>query len=234
MADTKKLASSILEAVGGKDNITFITHCMTRLRLNLEDESIVDDEEVCKIKGVVGVRRVAGQYQIIIGTSVDEVCTELIALAGLSQEEGAPENKKGFFAKLMKLISGIMMPVLPALIACGIVNALVSILSSAGALAPEDGMYVLLHAIGNSCMYFFPVIIGGSAARFFGMDAYIGAVIGASLIHPSLAALSTSGGSIDIAGLSIPAASYASAVFPAIVAARFASVIYKGFKKVLP
>lgn len=97
----------------------------------------------------------------------------------------------------MKLISGIMMPVLPALIACGIVNALVSILSSAGALAPEYGMYVLLHAIGNSCVYFFPVIIGGSAARFFGMDAYIGAVIGASLIHPSLAALSTSGGSID-------------------------------------
>lgn len=133
-----------------------------------------------------------------------------------------------------KLISGIMMPVLPALIACGIVNALVPILSSTGALAPEDGMYVLLHAIGNSCMYFFPVIIGGSAARFFGMDAYIGAVIGASLIHPSLAALSTSGGCIDIAGLSIPAASYASAVFPAIVAVRFASVIYKGFKKILP
>lgn len=234
MADTKKLASSILEAVGGKDNITFITHCMTRLRLNLKDESIVDDEEVRKIKGVVGVRRVAGQYQIIIGTSVDEVCTELITLAGLSQEEGTTENKKGFFAKLMKLISGIMMPVLPALIACGIVNALVPILSSAGALAPEDGMYVLLHAIGNSCMYFFPVIIGGSAARFFGMDAYIGAVVGASLIHPSLAALSTSGGSIDIAGLSIPAASYASTVFPAIVAAWFASVIYKGFKKILP
>lgn len=101
---------------------------MTRLRLNLKDESIVDGEEVRKIKGVVGVRRVGGQYQKIIGTSVDEVCTELIALAGLSQEEGAPENKKGFFAKLMKLISGIMMPVLPALIACGIVNALASIL----------------------------------------------------------------------------------------------------------
>lgn len=61
MADTKKLASSILEAVGGKDNITFITHCMTRLRLNLKDESIVDDGEVRKVKGVVGVRRVAGQ-----------------------------------------------------------------------------------------------------------------------------------------------------------------------------
>ena len=134
----------------------------------------------------------------------------------------------------MKLINGIMMPVLPALIACGIMNAPVSILSSAGALAPEDGMYVLLHAIGNSCMYFFPVIIEASAARFFGMDAYIGAVIGASLIHPSLDALSASGGSIDIAGLSIPAVSYASTVFPAIIAAWFASVIYKGFKKILP
>ena len=84
MADAKKLGSSILEAVGGKDNITFITHCMTRLRLNLKDESIVGDEEVRKIKGVVGVRRVAGQYQIIIGTSVDEVYTELIALAAYS------------------------------------------------------------------------------------------------------------------------------------------------------
>jgi PTS system beta-glucosides-specific IIC component len=94
MADTKKLASSILEAVGGKDNITFITHCMTRLRLNLKDESIVDDEGVRKIKGVVGVRRVAGQYQIIIGTSVDEVCTELIALAGLSQEEGHRKTRR--------------------------------------------------------------------------------------------------------------------------------------------
>lgn len=236
MADTTKLAAEILEMVGGADNVTFVAHCMTRLRINLKDESIVDDAKVKAIDGVIDIRHSAGQYQVIVGPKVDKVYEIVAKETGIDTGKSAADEgeTKGFLGKLMKLISGIMMPVLPALIACGMINAVLSILTTAGVVSAESGIYTMLYGMGNACMYFLPVLVGSSAAKFFGIDQYIGAVLGAILIYPTFVAAAGAGDALDLFGVKFTMVSYASTVFPAIVAAWFASVLYKWLRAVLP
>ena len=236
MADITKLAAEILEMVGGAENITFVAHCMTRLRFNLKDESIVDDAKVKAIDGVIDIRHSAGQYQVIVGPKVDKVNEIVAKETGIDTGKSAADEgeTKGFLGKLMKLISGIMMPVLPALIACGMINAVLSILTTAGVVSAESGIYTMLYGMGNACMYFLPVLVGSSAAKFFGIDQYIGAVLGAILIYPTFVAAAGAGDALDLFGVKFTMVSYASTVFPAIVAAWFASVLYKWLRAVLP
>lgn len=236
MADITKLAAEILEMVGGAENITFVAHCMTRLRFNLKDESIVDDAKVKAIDGVIDIRHSAGQYQVIVGPKVDKVYEIVAKETGIDTGKSAADEgeAKGFLGKLMKLISGIMMPVLPALIACGMINAVLSILTTAGVVSAESGIYTMLYGMGNACMYFLPVLVGSSAAKFFGIDQYIGAVLGAILIYPTFVAAAGAGDALDLFGVKFTMVSYASTVFPAIVAAWFASVLYKWLRAVLP
>lgn len=236
MADITKLAAEILEMVGGAENITFVAHCMTRLRFNLKDESIVDDAKVKAIDGVIDIRHSAGQYQVIVGPKVDKVYEIVAKETGIDTGKSAADEgeTKGFLGKLMKLISGIMMPVLPALIACGMINAVLSILTTAGVVSAESGIYTMLYGMGNACMYFLPVLVGSSAAKFFGIDQYIGAVLGAILIYPTFVAAAGAGDALDLFGVKFTMVSYASTVFPAIVAAWFASVLYKWLRAVLP
>lgn len=236
MADITKLAAEILEIVGGAENITFVAHCMTRLRFNLKDESIVDDAKVKAIDGVIDIRHSAGQYQVIVGPKVDKVYEIVAKETGIDTGKSAADEgeTKGFLGKLMKLISGIMMPVLPALIACGMINAVLSILTTAGVVSAESGIYTMLYGMGNACMYFLPVLVGSSAAKFFGIDQYIGAVLGAILIYPTFVAAAGAGDALDLFGVKFTMVSYASTVFPAIVAAWFASVLYKWLRAVLP
>lgn len=236
MADTTKLAAEILEMVGGTENVTFVAHCMTRLRFNLKDESIVDDAKVKAIDGVIDIRHSAGQYQVIVGPKVDKVYEIVAKETGVDTGKSAADEgeTKGFLGKLMKLISGIMMPVLPALIACGMINAVLSILTTAGVVSAESGIYTLLYGMGNASMYFLPVLVGSSAAKFFGIDQYIGAVLGAILLYPTFVAAAGAGDALDLFGMKFTMVSYASTVFPAIVAAWFASVLYKWLRAVLP
>ena len=236
MADITKLAAEILEMVGGAENIAFVAHCMTRLRFNLKDESIVDDAKVKAIDGVIDIRHSAGQYQVIVGPKVDKVYEIVAKETGIDTGKSAADEgeTKGFLGKLMKLISGIMMPVLPALIACGMINAVLSILTTAGVVSAESGIYTMLYGMGNACMYFLPVLVGSSAAKFFGIDQYIGAVLGAILIYPTFVAAAGAGDALDLFGVKFTMVSYASTVFPAIVAAWFASVLYKWLRAVLP
>lgn len=236
MADTTKLAAEILEMVGGTENVTFVAHCMTRLRFNLKDESIVDDAKVKTIDGVIDIRHSAGQYQVIVGPKVDKVYEIVAKETGVDTGKSAADEgeTKGFLGKLMKLISGIMMPVLPALIACGMINAVLSILTTAGVVSAESGIYTLLYGMGNASMYFLPVLVGSSAAKFFGIDQYIGSVLGAILLYPTFVAAAGAGDALDLFGMKFTMVSYASTVFPAIVAAWFASVLYKWLRAVLP
>lgn len=236
MADTTKLAAEILEMVGGAENVAFVAHCMTRLRFNLKDESIVDDAKVKAIDGVIDIRNSAGQYQVIVGPKVDKVYEIVAKETGVDTGKSAADEgeTKGFLGKLMKLISGIMMPVLPALIACGMINAVLSILTTAGVVSAESGIYTPLYGMGNASMYFLPVLVGSSAAKFFGIDQYIGAVLGAILLYPTFVAAAGAGDALDLFGMKFTMVSYASTVFPAIVAAWFASVLYKWLRAVLP
>ena len=117
-----QIAQSVLAAVGGKENIVSVTHCMTRLRFNLKDMSIPKDDEVKAIKGTMGVARSSGQYQVIVGTNVDNVCAELCTLAGLEQAATVSENLdapkepltlKKVGSNIMAYLSGSLTPIIP-------------------------------------------------------------------------------------------------------------------------
>ena len=172
--DYESIAKKILQRVGGKENVISLVHCMTRLRFTLKDESIVDDEAVKKTKGVMGIMKKAGQYQIIIGNDVANVYAELNKLGNFSNEvpKKAPQNKEkqNVFSMLMDTISGIMAPVIPAIIGAAMIKVLLTLLPMIGVLSTKGDTYNLLSVMGDGAFFFMPVLIAISASKKFGTN----------------------------------------------------------------
>lgn len=186
-------AKKILQRVGGKENVISLVHCMTRLRFTLKDESLVDDEAVKKTKGVMGVMKKAGQYQIIIGNDVANVFAELNKLGNFSNEASkkAPEKqeKQSVFSMLMDTISGIMAPVIPAIIGAAMIKVLLTLLPMIGVLSTEGNTYNLLSVMGDGAFFFMPVLIAMSASKKFGTNMYYAASIALIMLHPNFISL---------------------------------------------
>lgn len=235
--DYKQVANEILEKVGGSDNVVNLEHCVTRLRFTLKDSTIADTESIKKISLVLSVVESSGQYQVVIGPSVNKVYDEIEILIGqrinnASNTDNKSNDKNGIFGYIAKLISGIMMPVMPAILGCGLVSCLVVLLTTAG-LSTESGTYTVLYGIGQTWLYFLPVIIGGSTAKFFGINTYIGNIIGAAMIYPSFVQLA--GSTVNfIEFIPLTFRDYTSSVFPVIGAVWVASIIYKFLENKTP
>ena len=186
-------AKKILQRVGGKDNVISLVHCMTRLRFVLKDESIVDDEAVKKTKGVMVVMKKAGQYQIIIGNDVANVFAELNKLGNFSNEapkkEAIKTEKQNLFSRLMDTISGIMAPVIPAIIGAAMIMVLLTLLPMIGVLSTEGDTYNLLSVMGDGAFFFMPVLIAISASKKFGTNMYYAASIALIMLHPNFISL---------------------------------------------
>ena len=187
--DYESIAKKILQRVGGKENVISLVHCMTRLRFTLKDESIVDDEAVKKTKGVMGIMKKAGQYQIIIGNDVANVYAELNKLGNFSNEvpKKAPQNKEkqNVFSMLMDTISGIMAPVIPAIIGAAMIKVLLTLLPMIGVLSTKGDTYNLLSVMGDGAFFFMPVLIAISASKKFGTNMYYAASIALIMLHPN-------------------------------------------------
>ncbi|SHO45288.1 PTS transporter subunit EIIC [Anaerocolumna xylanovorans] len=229
-------AKEILEKVGGETNIVSASHCMTRLRLILKDESIVHDEEVKAIKGVAGVMKKAGQYQIVIGNDVANCFKVFIKLGNFDNQPGsAPAPKKGGnpVSVVLDAISGSMSPVIPAIIGAGMIKVLIIIL---GWFINSDNQTMqLLNVIGDSAFYFLPILVGYSAGRKFGANPVLVATVIAVLIHPNFTALVASGlPTVHFLGIPVTVASYSSTVIPAILTAWVMSYIERGVEKITP
>lgn len=239
--DFRTSASQLVELIGGKANISKVAHCITRVRFTLNDPSIASANmnAVKQIPGVLQVVEAGGQYQVVIGPQVERMYDAVIALTGDNGSEETKDTESSSKTKpvdfVMKLVSGIMMPMMPALIGCGIISALYNVLSMLNLVTADSGIGCILYAIGQACMYFFPVLVGGSAAKFFGLDVYLGNVVGAAMMYPTLVAAAGAGEITSIFGI-IPLTfkDYTSTVFPAIATVWFASVVYKLIKKVMP
>ena len=191
--DYESTAKKILQRVGGKENVISLVHCMTRLRFTLKDESVVDDEAVKKTKGVMGVMKKAGQYQIIIGSDVANVFTELNKLGNFSNEapKKAPkkQEKQNVFSMLMDTISGIMAPVIPAIIGAAMIKVLLTLLPMIGVLSTKGNTYNLLSVMGDGAFFFMPVLIAMSASKKFGTNMYYAASIALIMLHPNFISL---------------------------------------------
>lgn len=250
MGKYEKLAKEILENVGGKENINFLTHCITRLRFRLKDESKANDEALKNNPGVVTVMKSAGQYQVVIGNHVPAVFEDICAIAGINNDAPAAEDEapKGVLDTLIDIISGCFQPILGPLCAAGIIkglNALLVFLLGAGFSA--SGTYLVLNAIGDSIFYFLPIILGYTAAKKFNVNVVVGMIIGASLCYPTIQTdtLSAAGkaiGTLPMIGayytkfLGIPfiSGNYTSTVVPVICIVALAAQIQKIAKKYVP
>lgn len=233
--DYTELARSIVKNVGGKSNIISVTHCYTRLRFRLKNESTADTKTLENTEGVISVLQAGGQYQIVIGNTVSDVYKAVCQVAGIGEEapkEAQPEEKQSLINSLISIVTKVFIPVLGVMAALGMLKGFLSILTFSGVLASDSSTYTILWALSDSLFYFFPIILGYTASKRFGLDEITGLVLGASMLYPTLLGSSEA---LHNSFLGIPvvmpgSGDYSSSVFPVIIAVWFASKIQKFIK----
>lgn len=192
MMDYKECANQIYEKIGGRGNLISAAHCATRLRLVIADNKKVDSKAIEQIEGVKGVFDAAGQLQIIIGTgTVNKVYDEFIAIAGISastKEEikQTAASRTVWWKRAIKTLGDIFVPIIPAIVATGLLCGLLGGLVQIWPQMADSDLYNLLNMFSNTALTFLPVLIAVSAAKIFGGNIYLGAVIGMIMIHPNL------------------------------------------------
>lgn len=231
-----QLAKQVVEGVGGVGNISNVTHCMTRLRFHLKDDSLANKERLMKIEGVAGVTNKGGQYQIIIGTHVAHVFDEVAKIANVSSENQGEvqEKKKGFISNIFDTITGIFAPIVPAIAGSGMIKAVLTLLTIFGLLSKESQTYYILNFVADAAFYFLPVLLAFSSAHKFKANPYLATVMGGVLLHPSLGALVTAGEPVSFIGLPITLVSYSSSVVPIILIVLVQSYVERFAKKISP
>ncbi|MDF9823964.1 PTS system beta-glucosides-specific IIC component [Breznakia sp. PF5-3] len=246
MGKYEQLAKDIVKNVGGKDNINSLTHCITRLRFKLKDESLANDDVLKNMNGVVTVMKSGGQYQVVIGNHVPKVYDEVVEVAGIAADtQAAGGEKMGPFNRLIDIISGSFQPFLGALCAAGMIKGLNALLVFLELYTNTSGVYLMLNAIGDALFYFLPIVVGYTSSKKFGLNPMVGMVIGAALCYPSiqgsvLNAADPLGKVLDISysttflGIPWVANDYTSSVVPVLVIVAFAAQLQKLGQKFIP
>lgn len=253
-----KIAEQVIEKLGGKNNIATEAHCATRLRIVLNDESKVDKEGIEAIEGVKGQFSVAGQYQIIFGSGtvnkVHEQLTKQLGIGDVSKAEVAEAalGQQNLLQRIVKGLADIFVPIIPAIVAGGLLMGLYSMLTSIGFFwdnhsvvtkYPEISDLVdFINTIANAPFVFLPVLLGFSATRKFGGNPFLGAALGMLLVHPSLSdgwnyAKTLMEGNIkywNVFGLEIEKVGYQGTVIPTIISAWVLATLEKNFRKFIP
>lgn len=239
------LSRIIIQNVGGKDNIINVSHCVTRLRFRLKDESKANTDILKETDGIVTVVKSGGQYMVVIGNHVPDVFDSLVSVghleskslkSGSVDDDDSPKEKQGIFNTFVGIITGVFSPFLGVLCACGILKGVMTLLSTLGVVNGAGGTYNILYGIGDTAFYFMPVILGFTAAKKFKLPEMEGMLIGLALVSPYM----LNNGTYDISKLfGIPVISpstgnYTSTVLPVICAVAFAAWFERLYKKYIP
>lgn len=233
-----KLANRLPELVGGADNVKSITHCMTRLRIDIVDKSRTQAEQIKGLPGVKGVIWSGNQLQIVIGQTVDqayEAVSRTLPVEGKTiSEVSVQKEKKLSLTFFIEVISECVAPILPVLIGAGMLKVVMLLCQTAGIISINSGTYVTLNFVSDAAFYFLPVYTGASAARKFKMNMFVGMFLGAMQIHPTFTAMCESGAAGSIFGIPIYAGTYTSAIFPTILTVWAASYVERFMQKHSP
>ena len=250
--DYRKTAQDILDQVGGSKNIVSAAHCATRLRLVIADNSKADKGAIENIDGVKGVFEASGQLQIILGTgTVNKVFDEFIAIAGITasskaEAKEAAAQKQNVFMRAIKLLGDIFVPIIPAIVASGflmgIMNSLDFMINNGFInMDTSSSIYVFANLFSNTAYTFLQILIAFSAAKAFGANPYLGAVIGMIMINPALQnayTVATEGvqqtQSVFFGLYDIDMVGYQGHVIPVVIAVWLLSVIEKKLHKIVP
>ncbi len=231
MEKYNSLAKDIIAHVGGKENITGVRHCVTRLRFALVDDKKADDDYLKNLDGVITVMKAMGEYMVVIGEHVpyvyEEICKET-GLDNVSTNSNEEVEKKG---SLMQRVLGVVMsamgPTLNLMCACGIIKGLLVLATMAG-ITPDSGIYALLNAAGDCFFWFMPLLLGYNVAKKLEIDPVFGFILSAALCYPAI-----QGVDINLFGYVVNA-TYTSTFLPAVFGIAVAAPIFKFFNKVIP
>lgn len=235
--DYRVTARELVKELGGNDNITNVTHCATRLRFILKDESKVNSDKVKKIPGVITTVQASGQYQVVIGNHVKDAFDFVMELVTIDEKQATQNtsgNKAGLFSRIIDVISSIFAPFLYALAACGILQGILGVLVALGAIDTASGTYQILNFISWTAFTFLPVLISVTAAKKFGMNTYTAIVIACALVCPDYINMVNAGDPVYFLGMRVQLLSYTSSVIPIILTIWIASYVQKFFDKYLP
>ncbi len=236
-------ATALLPLLGGKENIASAAHCATRLRLVLVDDSKLNKSAIDKLDGVKGCFSNAGQIQIIFGTGVvNKVFAEFSQVAGISEASKAEltnlaAQKLNPLQRIARLLSNIFVPIIPAIVASGLLMGLLGMVRTYGWADPDSAIFIMLDMFSSAAFIILPILIGFTAAREFGGNPYLGATLGGILTHPALTnAWGVAGGfkTMDFFGLDVAMIGYQGTVFPVLLAVWFMSLLEKRLRKVIP
>lgn len=234
------LARIIIQNVGGKDNIKELTHCVTRLRFKLKDESKANDEVLKDTDGVISVIKSGGQYMVVIGNNVGDVYDTVIRVGHLENLSDEPKEEKkkrqSPINTFISVVSGVFLPTLGVLSACGILKGFLALFVALGWLSDTSSTYNILSALGDTIFYFLPVALGYTSAKRFKLPVMEGLIIGLTLCHPFV----IGGGKYLLDELfMIPVImplsnSYTGTVLPVIIAVAFAAWFERLYAKYIP
>ncbi|MNW46361.1 PTS system beta-glucoside-specific EIIBCA component [compost metagenome] len=256
MGKYQKLAEEIVNQAGGKENVIDLTHCVTRLRFHLKDDSIPDDEVIKKLDGVVTVMRSGGQYQVVIGNHVSEVYSEINSLYKMNQDNSSSSTekvvkKKKLLDAFIDVISSLFQPILGILLAAGMLKGFNTLFSTLHLYTTDSGAYMIINAMGDALFMFLPVFLGYTSANKFKVQPFIGILIGLAMCYPAIQLDALSGsrdplytlfsGSafsspvyLDVFGVPLISMNYTSTVLPVIIVVYFASKVQRTLDKIVP
>lgn len=232
----KETAKAILVAVGGEKNIQQVTHCVTRLRLVLKDDELVDDQIVKAIPNVIGVMRKNGQYQIILGNDVNNYYQAFLSLGHFdNQDEAHPSKAKGtIIERLIETIAGVITPLIPALLGGGMLKVVGILLPMLGLASADSQTVAFINFFGDAAYYFMPVMIAYSAAARFKVTPVLAATVAGILLHPSFVAMVAEGKPLVLFGAPVTPASYGSSVIPILIMVYLMQYIEKWVNRLVP
>lgn len=231
-----QLAKTIIENVGGSVNVTNLTHCTTRLRFNLKDENLANTSVLENTVGILGITQSGGQYQVIIGNDVARVFTAINDQENFTSQNVSDDSgkNKNVIVRVLDTLAGIFTPILPAMIGCAMIKAVLIILKTFNLIDLEGQLYQILTFAGDSAYYFMPMLLAWSAASKFKTNVGLALVLAGFLLHPTFSTMLSSGDRISLLGLPVTNATYSSSVLPIILSVWVLSYVEKFAENIVP
>ncbi|MGO2853587.1 MAG: PTS transporter subunit EIIC, partial [Tetragenococcus koreensis] len=232
--DYKQTAKEIVAALGGKDNISLLNHCSTRLRITLKNDNKADSAALEKIDGVLGVRKNV-QYQIIIGNDVVEVYQEVNNIVGnISNEDtqDGPAQKRSIGSTVLDFIIAVFQPLVPAIAGGGVLKSILLLLAAIGVMDDGSTTYQILDNVGTAPLYFLPILVAVTSANKLKVNPLVAISAVGALLLPGMSELIADGA--NFLSFNIQEIDYSSQVFPAILTVLFYAQMEKGFNKITP
>ena len=235
--DYSKSADTLVQAMGGKDNITRVFHCMTRLRFYVKDRNKIDEARIKKLPEISGVNWHQDQFQVIAGNEVNEMYAELVKMGVPNDDTDSSQQtsqKKGIGSAIIDSITGCMTPMIPALTAAGMIKVVLTLLTTFNLVSDTSSTYQVISFIGDAAFYFMPFLIAANAAKVFNVNQSLALIIAGVFLHPNFTAMIASGDPITFFSIPVTPTTYSYSVIPVILMVWIMSYIVKLVDKITP